>query len=37
MFYAIVKIQNKNVIRESVESFLKEKVHHETSHKQDEN
>ena len=37
MFYAIVKIQNKDVIRESVESFLKEKAHHETSHKQDEN
>lgn len=28
MFYAVVKIQNKDVIRESVESFLKEMMHH---------
>ena len=29
MFYAVVKIQNPDGIREGVQSFLKGKIHHE--------
>ena len=42
MFYAVVKIQNPNGIREGIRSFLKGKMHHEhhernDQHKQPEN